>query len=408
MQQISFNDLLSQNSKSHPYAFYTKLREQGPLTFIDDFGGMGRAWLVTSYEDAVAILKDPRFVKDRSNVFSSTARQEIPPEEMTWENMTVWRRDLLSVDPPDHTRLRSLVSKAFTPRILEQWRPRIQQLTDELLDAVQERGEMDLINDFAFPLPINVISDILGIPLQDRLQFRTWTQKIFNAPENSEQQAAKNAAVVAFLSYVRGLLTKKRSHPSDDLTSALVQAREDKDALSEAELFSTIWLLINAGHETTVNLIGNGTLALLQHPDQMHLLQQHPELLSSAVEELLRYTSPVSITSPRWAREDVSLHGEVIPTGDMIFISLIAANADPQQFTDPEVLDLTRQVNKQLAFGRGMHACLGAPLARMEGQIAFSTLLRRMPRLQLACDPEQLVWNRHFTLRGIKALPVTF
>ena len=210
------------------------------------------------------------------------------------------------------------------------------------------------------------------------------------------------------MQYIKMLLVEKRAHPGTDLTSGLVQAEERGDRLSETELISTIFLLISAGHETTVNLIGNGTLVLLQHPEQLNLLRANPELLPSAIEELLRYTAPVSMSSPRWASEDIPLHDQVIRKGEMVFVSLIGADTDPQQFADPEVLDIARQENQHVAFGKGIHFCLGAPLARLEGQIAIGTLLRRLPHLRLACDPEHLTWTQHPIFRGLTCLPVAF
>ncbi|MBA2681741.1 MAG: cytochrome P450 [Ktedonobacteraceae bacterium] len=414
MTTLTFGDLIGQEIEHNPYPFYQKLREQGPLSSIADFGGMGGAWIATNYEDALIILKDPRFLKDarllreRQDYFLSDQAQGPFQGEISWKNALLWRRDMLLVDPPDHGRLRGLASSVFTPRMIEQWRPRVQQITDELLDVVQEQRTMDVIADFAYPLPITVIADILGIPFKDRKLFLDWTQSIAHPPQGPEQEAAQAVAGEAFLDYLKALLAEKRTHPGDDLTTGLVQAKDTADALSETELISTILLLILAGHETTLNLIGTGTLALLQHPDQLRLLQQDTSLLPSAIEELLRYSSPVSMTSPRWAGEDISLHDKVIRKGELVFVSLIAVNTDPQQFSHPETLDLTRQVNKHLAFGRGIHVCLGAPLARMEGQIAFSTLLRRLPDLQLACDPAQLFWNPYFALRGPMSLPVTF
>ncbi len=409
MKHVTMHDLMAQDTKRYPYAFYTTLREQGPLSYLDDFAGRGGAWIVTNYDDAIEILKDPRFVKDFQKGFAPQQGQDSSEEDISARNMFAWRRDMLTVDPPDHSRLRGLVAKAFTPRMIEQLRPRIQQITDDLLDAVQQRGQMDLINDFAFPLPITVISEMLGIPPQDRAQFRVWTQALLTAPEDlSDKDPVRSTALNEFIHYIRTLLAEKREHPGQDLISGLVQAEENGDQLSETELISTVFLLIVAGHETTVNLIGNGTLALLQHPDQLHLLQQDPSLIPSAVEELLRYTSPVSLSSLRWASEDITMHDTLIHKGDLVFIALIAANSDAQHFTDPQTLDITRQVNKHLAFGKGIHACLGAPLARLEGQIAFSTLLQRLPHLHLASDPDQLTWTITPILRGLTSLPVTF
>jgi cytochrome P450 PksS len=388
------DDILSQEVKRNPHVFYTQLRSAEPLVYVE---GMN-AWLLTTYEDALWLLKDPRFTKD--------LRRVSPPDGKAnplHEQLAARMRNMLMTDPPDHTRLRSLVSKAFTPRMIEQLRPRIQQITDELLDAVQGKGAMDLIPAFAYPLPITVISEMLGIPVADRQQFRTWTQAIINVENESRMDALQE-----FFTYIQKLLEAKRAEPGNDLISSLVQVEEHGDQLSENELISMIFLLIVAGHETTVNLLGNGTLALLQHRDQFQLLQNDPTLITSAVEELLRYTAPVSLSDERWASEDIPLHGKLIRKGEMVYAALISANADPQHFSDSETLDITRRENQHLAFGKGIHFCLGAPLARLEGQIAFSTLLRRLPNLRLAGDPARLVWNVNAMLRGLKSLPVTF
>ncbi|HTD19818.1 MAG TPA: cytochrome P450, partial [Ktedonobacteraceae bacterium] len=252
-----------------------------------------------------------------------------------------------------------------------------------------------------------IISEMLGIPTADRPQFRVWSQTIITRPVGPQPEEAL-AALETFVQYIKTFLADKSAHPGSDLTSGLVQVEERGDTLSETELISTIFLLIVAGHETTVNLIGNGVLALLQHPDQMHLLQQDPSLLPSAIEELLRYTAPVTLSTPRWASEDIPMHGQIIHKGEMVFVSLIGADTDPQQFPDPEVLDIMRQENQHVAFGKGIHYCLGAPLARLEGQIAIGTLLQRLPNLRQAREPEQLTWNQNPILRGLTSLPVTF
>ncbi len=407
MGQITFTDLLSQETKRDPVAFSARLREQGPLIHLTSPFSMGESWIVTTYDDTIAVLKDPRFIKDTHKVSKPWERQDAAGENATViDRFLTWRRDMLTVDPPDHTRLRGLVSKAFTPRMIEQLRPRIQQIADELLEAVQAQGRMDLIVDFAFPLPITVISEMLGIPAKDRQQFRVWSQTIVNVPMEPQMED-KLAALEMFVQYIKTLLADKSAHPGSDLTSGLVQAEERGDSLNEAELISTIFLLIVAGHETTVNLIGNGMLALLEHPEQMRLLRADPSLLPSAIEELLRYTAPVSLSSPRWASEDIPMHGKVIRKGEMVFASLIGADTDQQQFPDPEVLDILRQENQHVAFGKGIHYCLGAPLARLEGQIAIGTLLQRLPNLRQA-EGAQLTWTQNPILRGLTSLPVTF
>ncbi|HZO76215.1 MAG TPA: cytochrome P450 [Ktedonobacteraceae bacterium] len=404
MEKITFADLLSQATKRDLVAFSTHLREQGPLIRCGNPFGTGDSWIVTTYEDAIALLKDARFVKDQRKVFS---QQDARQTNDVVRRFLTFRHDMLTADPPDHTRLRGLVSKAFTPRMIEQLRPRIEQIADELLRAVSAQGTMDLIADFAFPLPITVICELLGIPIEDRQQFRAWSQLIVAGPLGPQPDQAL-AALEAFIQYIKHLLADKRSHPGNDLTSGLVQVEEQGDRLSEDELISMVWLLIIAGHETTVNLIGNSMLILLQHPQQLELLRANPSLLPSAVEELLRYTAPVSLSTPRWASEDIVMHDQVIRKGETVFVSLIAADTDPAQFPDPRRLDVTRQENQHVAFGKGIHYCLGAPLARLEGQIAIGMLLQSFPHLRLAQKPEQLIWGQNPLLHGLTSLLVAF
>lgn len=407
MTQITLNDVFTH--KHNPYPFYTQLREQGALAYYS-WRGMDM-WVVTGYEDAIAILKDPRFTLDGQRIEQPGSLQDALSKGQPRYVPLTGKQHLLNTDPPDHTRLRTLVSKAFTPRMIEQLRPRIQQITDELLDAVQNKGQMDLIADFAFPLPIIVILEMLGIPTTDRQQFRAWTQAVVQSQSAILEPGKEETGIAAeraFITYLKAFIAEKRIHPDDDLTSALVKAEEQGDALSEDELIAMIFLLITAGHETTVNLLGNGMLALLEHPAQMQLLRADLTLLPSAVEELLRYTAPVSLSAPRWACEDVAIHDKVIRKGEMVRCALLAANTDPQQFPDPTVLNILRKENQHLTFSKGVHFCLGAPLARLEGQIAFGTLLRRLPHLRLACDPEQLTWKDAGSLRVLAALPVAF
>jgi cytochrome P450 len=305
--------------------------------------------------------------------------------------------------------LRALVSKAFTPRLIERMRPRVQAIADGLLDAVQDRGGMDLIDGYAFPLPITVIAELLGVPAEDRNNFREWSDAAVSG--NASQEYLEEILIPhmqAFTDYLRALFEEKHANPRDDLVSALVQAEEAGDKLSEDELLGMVFLLLVAGHETTVNLIGNGVLALLQHPDQLRKLKDDPSLIKPAVEELLRYDGPVETSTERFAREDVDMGRTVIPRGEMVLVVLAAADHDPERFSDPDNLDITRTDNRHLAFGKGVHHCLGAPLARMEGQIAISTLLRRMPNLRLKGSPESLSWRPGMILRGLRGLPVEF
>jgi cytochrome P450 len=301
--------------------------------------------------------------------------------------------------------LRNLASKAFTFKAVEALRPRIQQIVDELLDRIEEKGSLDVIWDLGYPLPVIVIAEMLGVPAEQRDTFKRWSDDIVAnlGAMNSEatvQQGLKSAIEMA--GYFRTIIAERRRDPKDDLVSALVAAEERGDALSEEEVIATCILLLAAGNETTTNLIGNGTLALLRNPDQLELFRGHPALAESAVEELLRYDGPVQVTA-RVALEDIEIDGKTVKEGQIATCALAAANRDPAQFANPDVLDITRKENRHIAFGFGIHFCLGAPLARAEAQIAFPALLRRFPRLALAGEPE---WNGNFILRGLKALPV--
>lgn len=404
MQNYTVIDFTSADLKKQPFPVLDDLRANAPLYRFEGANG-GHAWMVTRYDDVLAILKDSRFGKD--------IRRVLPPEQTAnfapgSDTPSLFRFHMLSSDPPDHTRLRHLVSKVFTPRMIEQLRPRIQQITDELLDQVQVQGQMDLISDFAFPLPITVICEMLGVPVEDRLKFRVWSNAFLDRSGLIQADDEELPELGEFVRYLQALIKEKRERPDDRLVSQLVYAEEAGDKLSENELISMIFLLLIAGHETTVNLIGNGVLELLQHPDQWRKLQADPSLIGTAVEEILRYTSPVMVGTVRWASEDIEMHGTVIEKGDLVWISLMAANTDPQHFPASEELNITREENEHLAFGKGIHFCLGAPLARMEGQIALGTLVRRLPELRLRVQPEELRWRPGMLLHGLQELPVAF
>jgi cytochrome P450 len=405
MSQPPRVDLFDPAFKADPYPTYARLRSSAPVYRAALPDGRG-VWLITRYEDVLAVLKDKRFVKDWRGALTPEQLAQVPPIP---EVMKPLSRNMLDTDPPDHERLRALVSKAFTPRLIERLRPRVQAISDGLLDAVQDRGEMDLIDDYAFPLPITVIAELLGVPAEDRNNFREWSDAAVSG--NASQEYMEEILIPhmqAFTDYLRALFEEKRANPGDDLVSALVRAEEAGDRLSEDELLGMVFLLLVAGHETTVNLIGNGVLALLQHPDQLRKLEEDPSLIKPAVEELLRYDGPVETSTERFAREDVEIGGQVIPRGEMVLVVLAAADHDPERFSDPDELDITRTDNRHLAFGKGIHHCLGAPLARMEGQIAISTLLRRMRNLRLKGSPESLSWRPGMILRGLRGLPVEF
>ena len=381
-----------------PYPTYHRLRDEDPVHHSPmDF------WVLTRYEDVAAVLRDPRFIKEP--IVSMVAARfgvSVPPGVGL---------SMLDRDPPDHTRLRSLVSKAFTPRVVDGLRPRIQTMVDDLITRAEAVGTMDLIEEFAYPIPVNVICEMLGVPVEDHERFKGWSLDIARGldsvwlPPESEIPKRSGAARHAIGDYMRGLIAERRARPRGDLLSALIAAEEAGDKLSEDELIATCILLLIAGHETTVNLIGNGTLALLRHPGELRRLRETPGLITSAVEELLRYDGPVQRTA-RITSTAVTIGGRTIPKGEMVMPFIGAADRDPTQFPDPDRLDLGRADNRHIAFGWGIHFCLGAPLARVEGQIAIDTLVRRLPRLALVNDePEH---RQSLTLRGLKALPVTF
>ena len=398
-------DLFDPTFKANPYPTYAGLRSDAPVYRAELPDGRG-VWLVARYEDVSAVLKDERFVKDWRDAMTPEQLAQIPPIP---EVMKPLSENMLDKDPPDHERLRRLVSKAFTPRLIERMRPRVQEIADALLEAVEEGGEMDLIDDYAFPLPITVIAELLGVPVEDRNRFREWSNAAVSGDTTQEYvEKILLPHMQAFIEYLRALFEEKRENPKDDLISALVLAEEAGDKLSEDELLAMVFLLLVAGHETTVNLIGNGTLALLQNPDQLQKLKDDPSLIKPAIEELLRYDGPVETSTERFAREDVAIGGTVIPKGEMVMVVIAAADHDPERFPEPDTLDIARADNKHLAFGKGIHHCLGAPLARMEGQIALGTLLRRMPDLRLKGSPESLTWRPGMVLRGLKGLPVEF
>ena len=398
-------DLFDPAFKADPYPTYARLRSTDPIhrTALPDGRGV---WLITRYEDVFAVLKDGRFVKDWRKAMTPEQLAQIPPIPDVLKPLS---SNMLDTDPPDHERLRALVSKAFTPRLIERMRGRVQAIADSLLDAVEDQRRMDLIDDYAFPLPITVIAELLGVPAEDRNSFREWSDAAVSG--DSSQDYVEKVLIPnmhAFLDYLRAMFDEKRENPREDLISALVQAEKAGDKLSEDELLGMVFLLLVAGHETTVNLIGNGMLALLQHPDQLQRLREDPALIKPAIEELLRYDGPVEAATERFASEDVPIGETVIPRGEMVLVVLAGADHDPERFPDPDALDITRADNKHLAFGKGIHHCLGAPLARMEGQIAISTLLGRMPNLRLKDSPESLVWRQGLILRGLKGFPVEF
>ena len=398
--------------KVNPYPFYAQLRAEAPVFRLALPDGR-TAWLVSRYDDVAAVLKDERFSKDKLAAWSqglfagrSWAVRMIEPFTLRmFEPLT---HNMLDVDPPAHTRLRALVHKAFTPQIVEGMRGRVETITNDLMDKVRGRDGMDLIRDYALPLPTTIIAEMLGIPAKDRHGFHRWSNHIVASSSSATGRLMAIPTIWKFMRYIRNLIAARRVAPGNDLVSALVRAEEAGQPLSGDELLAMIFLLLIAGHETTVNLIGNGVLALLEHLDQMEKLRKNPSLIRSAVEELLRFHSPVETATERYAREDVKVGGTTIPRGAVVLAALASANRDERQFPNPDALDVAREPNRHLAFGLGIHFCLGAPLARMEGQIAIRTLLDRAPRLRLAVAPDALRWRRGLVLRGLEALPVAF
>jgi cytochrome P450 len=397
MADVLFNPM-DPEFVADPYPMYQRLQADDPV----HHSPLG-FWVLTRYADVIASLRDPRLIKEPIAAFvAARFGMQVPPG---------LGLSMLDRDPPDHTRLRGLVSKAFTPKALERLRPSIQQIVNGLLDRVEGEGEMDLIDEFAYPLPVNVICDMLGVPVKDHERFKQWGLDIARGldaimlPPESEVGQRSVAGRRALAEYFRELIAQRRASPREDMLSALIAAEEAGDKLNEDELLATCILLLVAGHETTVNLIGNGTLALLRHPAELRRLRDAPSIIATAVEELLRFDGPVQRTA-RIPSEDIVIGGRTIPKGEMVMPFLGAADRDPAQFSDPQRLDLTRADNRHIAFGMGVHFCLGAPLARMEGQIAINTLLKRLPKLALATDTPR--FRQSLTLRGLQSLPVSF
>jgi cytochrome P450 len=378
-----------------PYPLYARLREQCPVARVGMPDGY-ETWMVTRYEDVRAVLADPRLHKDWRELHAIHGQ----PTDGAFDPLG---SHMLQRDPPDHTRLRRLVNKAFTPRRIETLRPRIAAITADLLDAI-EGDTTDLMEALAFPLPITVICEMLGMPSRDRDEFREWTEILIGTPGAPPEQI--NNAAQAMFEYNSRLLAAKRAAPGDDLLSALVQARDDEDRLTESELLSMVFLLLVAGHDTTVNLIGTGTLALLTSPGQLAKLRDDPGLIPQAVEELLRFASPVNHATDRFASEDIEIGGTTIRKGDLVLAAISSANHDPDRFPGPDTLNLTRDTSGHVAFGHGIHYCVGAPLARMEAEIAFTALLERFPAIELAAPPETLRFRPGTLIRGLYSLPV--
>lgn len=386
---------------ANPYPLYAELRASHPVYWDASLN----CWVLTGYAEINTILRDPRFSAERNP--SEEQMEEWGMAEFSPMTRAM-RNQMLFLDPPRHTRLRGLVSKAFTPRTVEGLRGRIQAIVDAALDKAQEAGQMDIIADLAYPLPATVIAELLGVPTEKMSKFKRWSSDfaalLGNFTLSPEEMSRIQQSMTEFAAYFRDITIRLRQQPEDNLLSALAQAEEQGERLSEDELLANCILLLTAGHETTTNLIGNGTLALLRNPEQWRRLQGQPELIPGAVEELLRYDSPVQLTS-RMPLADVEIGGRQVSAGQETILLVGAANRDPRQYAEPDQLDVTRENVKHLSFGGGAHYCLGAPLARLEGQIAFATLLKRLPDMQLMTNDVE--WRPNFGLRGLKSLPVS-
>ncbi len=401
-------DLNSAEFLADPYPVYDQLRVNDPI----HWSPVNSYWILTRYADIASLIHDERLSSNRIGAHAGRMPDQLKAHfRPFFTAVSSW---MLMIDPPDHTRLRGLVSKAFTPHVVENMRAMVQKLVNEMLASAKETGRMDVIIDLANPLPALVIAEMLGVPGSDQKQFKTWSDDIAMALSGLDSARSKEEllelyeiAQKSFLllsGYFAEKVAELRQNPRENLLSALVQAEEQGDRLTQDELFSNCVLLMLAGHETTTNLIGNGVLALIRNPDELERLKQKPELIGSAIEELLRYDSPVQ--KCRVALADFPVDGQEIKQGQMVCFSFGAANRDPEYFASPHQLDLARQPNRHLAFGHGLHYCVGAALARLEGQVALSTIFRTLPGLRLNSD--SLEWNRSLTLRGLKSLPVAF
>ncbi|MEM7332096.1 MAG: cytochrome P450 [Chloroflexota bacterium] len=394
-------DLYSPEAKRDIYDTYGSMRDNDPILKQIGIDGKSPIWWISKYKDVSRILKDNKtFVRDWRIVF---------PPDPSEQNNGIWSLiddHMLSKDGADHRRLRILVSKAFMPRIINELRPRIQQIADELLEAVGTDGEMDLVAEYAFPLPTIVISELLGIPAEDRDRFKVWTNAVLtpNFDPASAQESMKH--IQDFIAYLGHLFEKRRQQPQDDFVTNLLQAEDDGDRLTEAELYSMMFLLIVAGHETTVNLIGNAMKALFYHPEQLAALKANPTLIDTAVEEFLRFDGSVERALARWTTTDVEIDGHLIPKGSTVIAILGSANRDGEMFDEAETFDIARKATPHLAFGKGAHYCLGAPLARLETAVAINTLLARCPNIQPNVPLDSLTWRNIPGFRGLKTFPV--
>ena len=405
VKPIEFNFFLPDFS-ANPYAIYDRLRSENPI-YKSSLGGV---WVLTRYEDVKTILRERHVYSDDQPKLIQEKNKYLQNRGKSLQALAgASNKFLFYMNPPDHTRLRRLVSKAFSPVVIEGMRPQIQTIVDEYLDVLRSRGNMDIITDLAELLPVKIIASMLGVPASDAQEkLHQWSHvlsRILDTLISLKEYEAMNQAVLDFQEYFRDLISKRETNPQNDLISYLIAARDESDKLSEEEVLSICIQLFLGGEETTVNLIGNGMLALLHHPEQMEKLKQEPEIIQTAVGEMLRYDSPIQILC-RIASDKLEIRGQTIQKGEKIHLCLGAANRDPAQFPNPDRFDILRQDNHHLAFSDGIHRCLGATLAHIEAEIAINSLLQKLPNLKLVSD--KLEWRKNIALRGLKALPVTF
>ena len=408
LAQASTVDLVSLSSpemQRDPFPTYAKLRQLPTIPTLNRNVTGPKTYFVTRYDQVLSILKDPIYANDGRKI----------PDRDDWSKkwyipsvMKAFADTMVLVDEPDHARLRGLVHKAFTPSMIGELAGNIEDWTNRLLDNAAKKPVCDFIADFALPLPLNIVSDMLGVALPDRASFSRWMKNNISDINMRDPIGMATKMVNAFRlnGFLKRLINDRRVHPGSDLTTALVQAESAGDKLSEVELNAMIFLLLFAGHETTVNLLGSGILALLRQPDQLEKLKTEPSLIDSAVEELLRFTSPTQHIAVRYPLEDVVIGSTTVPKYSSVLLGIAAANRDETIFPNPEQIDLSRTPNKHIAFGFGIHYCVGAPLARLEAKIAFTILLKRFPNLTLATTADQLAWHGAPALRGLNALPM--
>lgn len=379
----------------NPYPFYARLREEDPVHFLPQLN----MWWATRHADCVFILQDSRFGQTPAHPVPTPP---LPPEILNLPP------SMFVLDPPDHTRVRSLFNKAFTPRMIERLQGHVESVAGHLLDRVAAQGHMDVMADFAMPMPVTVIAEMLGVPASDWNQFRIWTTTFALAADATQPQSVRERALqaqLAMIAYLHDLVAERTRKPQNDLISDLIAVEEHGQRLQSGEIVSNCFLLLVTGHESTANLIGSGLLTLLRNPDQLALLRSFPELYPTAIEELLRYECPVQRTG-RWVKQDVELGGKLLKKGEKVVAVMGAGNRDPEVFADPERLDITRNPNPHLGLGRGAHYCIGSSLARLEAKVAFASLLNRFPGLKLNVETPE--WNPNTFIRGLRSLPVTF